>query len=178
MRYSSLPRTTWTIASLAAEAAGAVLLTACSSATTPPVTSSVPKEPAASSAPAAPSAKLSSTCTLGYDDGGTFLPATQANASAGYPTAVQVTYTGDGPGGATLTGFEITFSYNGQVVSTQNATSEAPNLPMFITPGATYTAMLDLANLSGGVYVTTQTYLGSQCSAATWFGNPSGTGAS
>lgn len=115
--------------------------------------------------------KLYTTCTLGFDDNGTFLPATVANASAGYPTAAKVTFTVEGAGGVTLTGFDITSTYHGRVVTQQNAASGVSGLPLFIAHGETWKWVVDFADLPDGVYGSESTYLGSQCSVGKWFTN-------
>lgn len=91
-----------------------------------------------SSPPAISASLLSTSCKLGYANGGTFEPNTAANWDA-YPgySAEMITLTNVGTSGVTLQGFKTQTTWRGQVVAAHQISS-APNLPEFLTPGQTY----------------------------------------
>jgi hypothetical protein len=127
--------------------------------------------------PSSPStaALLSTTCTLGfagYVDGSVaFVADTAANWNTLERNAAeQVTLTNVGTVGATLAGFETETTWHGQVVDTDDISyGAAPNLPEFLTPGQTYSAVVEFSSLSSVVTVTESTYLQSKCSVVTWY---------
>lgn len=122
-----------------------------------------------SSPPAISASLLSTSCKLGYANGGTFEPNTAANWDA-YPgySAEMITLTNVGTSGVTLQGFKTQTTWRGQVVAAHQISS-APNLPEFLTPGQTYSTLIEFSSLSGDVTVTENTYLHSQCAVATWY---------
>jgi len=96
---------------------------------------------------------------------------TAANWNTYYSyTAEEVALTNVGKVGVTLSGFETETTWRGQVIDTQQIYSgSAPNLPEFLTPGQTYSAVIDFSSLSGQVTVTGNTYSHSKCTIVTWY---------
>jgi len=105
----------------------------------------------------------------GFDNNGTLEANTAANWKA-YPTftAEEVTLTNVGESGVTLNGFRTETTWHGQVVDTHDI-YDLPTLPAFITPGQTYSAVIDFSDLTGTVTVAESTYLESKCSVVTWY---------
>jgi hypothetical protein len=132
-----------------------------------PLPSQLSPSPSPSSA-----ALLSTTCILGFDNNGTFEADTAANWNAyGSYSGEEVTATNVGQVGATLNGFETETTWRGQVIDTHDIYSiDAPNLPEFLTPGQTYSLLIDFSSLGAGVSVTESTYLQSECTVVNWYG--------
>jgi hypothetical protein len=152
-------------------AAAGVLLAGCGSSGHHPAASSpaapvlLPGRSTPSSSPA-PSASVTTSCTLGFDDGGALLALKAANES--HPRAEKVTFVNNGStNGVPIDEFETSVSSPGHVGTAQVASAFAPNIPFFLIPGHTYSAVIDLSHISkvtGG----DSTYLHSTCSVATW----------
>jgi hypothetical protein len=121
--------------------------------------------PSPSSVP--PSAPLTATCLLGYDSGGTLLPATAANAAAtSSDTAELVTLTNSGSGGVTVAAIETESTWHGQVIVRHTIDL---GTPQFIAPGESYKTLIQFQFLGSTVDVSENTYLHSTCSVVTWY---------
>ena len=145
---------------LAAVATG-VLLAGCGSSGHHPAAT------AASSPPAAPPADLATSCKLGFDDGGTLLALKSANES--HPRAEQVTFVNNSSSnGVPIDGFETSLSSQGHVVTADRASAFAPNIPFFLIPDHTYTAVIDLSHLGVKITANSSAYLHSTCSVTSW----------
>jgi hypothetical protein len=143
---------------MAAVAAG-VLLAGCGSSGHHPAAT------AASSPPASPPADLATSCKLGFDDGGTLLALKSANES--HPRAEQVTFVNNSSNGVPIDSFATTVSYQGLAVTDKLASAFAPNIPFFLIPNQTYSAVIDLSHF-GKVIGSDSTYLHSTCSIASF----------
>jgi hypothetical protein len=157
-----------------AVAAAGVLLAGCGSsgghpaATAHPSTTAEPELPGRStpSSPAAPSASVATKCTLGFDDDGTLLALTAANES--HPRAEQVTFVNNSSDGVPIDGFETSLTSGGNVVTADRASAYAPNIPFFLIPDRTYTAVIDLSHLGVKITASNSAYLHSTCSVVSW----------
>lgn len=130
----------------------------------------LPSQPSPS--PSSSSAALASTtCILGFDNDGTLEADTAANwDSGGSETAEEVTVANVGQVGMTLNGFETEATWHGQVIDTHDIYS-LPYLPEFLTPGQSYSAVIEFSSLGSKVDVTENTYLHSTCTVVKWYGS-------
>jgi hypothetical protein len=109
---------------------------------------------------------MTTSCELGFDDNGTLLALKAANDS--HPSAELVKFTDNSSTGVTLGSFETSLSAHGQVITAQLASAFAPDIPFFLAPGQTYSAVIDLSNLGSKFAVSKSTFLQSTCAVANW----------
>ena len=136
-----------------------------------------PRSPVAPTVSASPATLLHGTCRLGFDNetSNSLDPLTAANSAEDGADQVRFRITSGPP--TTLVGFETETTYHGQVINehvindTTDAGAESSpfDLPDFLVPGETYTALINLVTLSNDVNVSMQVYLHSRCSVVKWF---------
>jgi hypothetical protein len=120
---------------------------------------------------------MNSTCQLGYYNSTAHELDPLTAANDGEDPGEEVTLSINSGLAATISGFETEVTYQGQVVveNTINDTTDAGagaspfSLPYFLTPGHTFTALIDLVTLANTVNESTATYLHSECSVVTWY---------
>jgi hypothetical protein len=156
------------VTTAAAAAAATAMLAGCGSGGHHPAATA---KPDSSPAPTAgvegvPSAGVATSCALGFDDHGTFLALRAANES--HPRAEQVTFVNNSGNGVPIDGFETSLTSQGHVVTADRASAFAANIPFFLIPARTYTAVIDVSHLGVKVTASNSAYLHSTCSVVSW----------